>query len=121
MGGHQSLISSVFEGRDPFDDPFFTRPFGSPFGGPFGSMFEPGVFGGNGNPFVGAPPSGFIEQQEPQPNKRRGPVIQELDSDDERADDGGATKMNDNPRKHSRLSKEPYIEIPDDDAEGMLD
>ncbi|XP_057524802.1 uncharacterized protein LOC130804400 [Amaranthus tricolor] len=117
MGGHQSLISSVFGGRDPFDDPFFTRPFGNPLGSPFGSMFEPGLFGGNGNPFVGAHPSGFIEQQEPQPNKRRGPVIQELDSDDEHADDGGAMKMNENPRKHSRLSKEPYIEIPDDDAE----
>lgn len=113
MGGPQSMISSFFGGRDPFDDPFFTRPFGS--------MFESGFFGGNGTPFPGAPQAGFIEQRESQPNKRRGPVIQELDSDDEHAEDGGAKKTKDNSRKHSRLAGEPYVEIPDDASDGAAD
>ncbi|KMT12255.1 hypothetical protein BVRB_5g101980 isoform B [Beta vulgaris subsp. vulgaris] len=113
MGGHQNLLSSVFGGRDPFDDPFFTRPFGSPFG----SMFESGFFGANGNPFTNTHPAGFIQQQEPQPNKRRGPVIEELNSDEEHAE-GGAEKTKENPRKHSRLAKEPHVEIPDDELDG---
>lgn len=115
MGGHQSMLSSVFGGRDPFDDPFFTRPLGNPFG----SMFESGFFGGNGNPFIGAHPAGFIQQQEPQPNKRRGPVIEELVSDDENVEDEGVQKTKDNhPRKHPKLAREPYVEIPDDESDG---
>ncbi|KAL2902221.1 Myeloid leukemia factor 2 [Bienertia sinuspersici] len=116
MGGHQSMISSFFGGRDPFDDPFFTRPFGSPFG----SMFESGLFGSNGSPFPGARPAGSIEQQEPQLNKRRGPVIEELDSDDEHAEDGDTKKTKDSSRKHSRLADAPYVEIPDDTS-GVTD
>ncbi|XP_021753984.1 uncharacterized protein LOC110719372 [Chenopodium quinoa] len=114
MGGHPSMLSSVFGGRDPFDDPFFTRPFGSPFG----RMFETGLFGDNGNPFTGTHPAGFIQHQEPQPNKRRGPVIEELDSDDEHDEEDDAKKTEDNHRrKHSRLASEPYIEISDDETD----
>lgn len=114
LGGPQSLLSSVFGGRDPFDDPFFTRPFGSPFE----SMFESRVFGPSGGPFAGAPPAGFIEQQEPQHNKRRGPIIEEINSDDEEAEGEGASNARNNPRKHSRIDKGPSIEVPDDEADG---
>lgn len=112
MGGPQSMISSFFGGRDPFDDPFFSRPFGS--------MFESSFFGGNGTPFPGAPQPGFIEQESPA-NKRRGPVIEELNSDDEHTEDGGSKKTKDNSRKHSRLAGEPYVEIPDDVPDGGAD
>lgn len=116
MGGHQSLFSSVFGGRDPFDDPFFAR-HARPLGSPFGNMFESSFFGPMGNPFSGAFPSGFIEHQVPQDNERRGPVIEELDSDDENAANEGDTKAKENPRKHGRLDKEPYVEVPDDEAD----
>ncbi|KAL9246790.1 hypothetical protein vseg_020283 [Gypsophila vaccaria] len=119
FGGHRSLMSSFFGGRDPFDDPFFTQPFG-------GSMFEPSLFGPHVSPFAHAPfahapfastpHAGFIEQQEPQPNKRRGPVIEELSSDDEKTENGGPSQTEDHPRKHSRLDKEPIVEIPDDEG-----
>ncbi|XP_039063579.1 uncharacterized protein LOC120208351 [Hibiscus syriacus] len=39
FGSRGTMMSSLFGGRDPFDDPFFTRPFDS--------MFEPSL-GGNG-------------------------------------------------------------------------
>ncbi|XP_021858567.1 uncharacterized protein [Spinacia oleracea] len=120
MGGHQSIFSSVFGGRDPFDDPFFTRPFGSPFGGMLetGLFGGSGLFGGNGNPFAGAHPAGFVQQQESQPNKRRGPVIEELNSDDEHEEGGGSEEAKDyHPRKHSRLAREPYVEISDDETD----
>lgn len=121
FGAHGSLISSVFGGTDPFDDPFFTRPFG---GNPFRSMFESSFFGAGGSPFADAP-AGFLEHQQsiphahvqPQTNRRRGPIIEELDSDDEKAKDDGATERKVIPRKHSRSGKEPYIEDPNDDAE----
>lgn len=114
LGRPQSLLSSFFGGRDPFDDPFFTRPFGSPFE----SVFESSFFRPAASPLTSASPAGFIEQQQPQPNKRRGPIIEEINSDDENAEDGGASRMGDNPRKHSRLDKEPSVQVPDDEADG---
>ncbi|CAI9093829.1 OLC1v1029413C2 [Oldenlandia corymbosa var. corymbosa] len=110
-GGPRDLMSSVFGGRDPFADPFFTRPFGG--------MFESGFFGSAGNPFVGAQPSGFLGNQPPPPPPRsRGPVIEELNSDEEKDEKEGASEKKDNPRKHGRSSNEPLVEIPDDEAEG---
>jgi len=114
LGRPQSLISSFFGGRDPFDDPFFTRPFGSPFE----SIFESSFFGPTANPLTSAPPAALIEQQQPQQNKRRGPIIEEINSDDENAEDGGASRRGDNPRKHSKLDKEPFVQVPDDEADG---
>ncbi|KAK9716457.1 hypothetical protein RND81_06G234900 [Saponaria officinalis] len=113
FGGHRSLMSSFFGGRDPFDDPFFTQPLGG--------MFESNFFGPHAAPlahapFMSAPHAGFIEQQEPQPNKRRGPVIEELSSDDEKTENGGPSNNEDYPRKHSRLDREPYVEIPVDEG-----
>ncbi|XP_042481416.1 myeloid leukemia factor 1-like [Macadamia integrifolia] len=129
-GGHRNLIPSLFGGRDPFDDPFFNRPSGGMFGpsmfGPsmFGpSMFGPSMFGPRGSFFGDAPASGFVEHEPPQANKSEGLVIKELNSDDEEvgAEDEklkAFKEKNDNPRKHSRSSKEPYVEDPDDEAEG---
>ncbi|KAG4206490.1 hypothetical protein ERO13_A03G011700v2 [Gossypium hirsutum] len=102
FGGHKSLLSNFFNGRDPFDDPFFTRPFDS--------MFESSFFGPGHNPFPDRHPSGFIEQQAPEPKRPRGPIIQELDSDDEK-------EMKENPRKQGRSKDEPHVEVPDDETE----
>ncbi|XP_061348233.1 uncharacterized protein LOC133293659 [Gastrolobium bilobum] len=109
-GPPRSLFSSVFGGRDPFDDPFFTRPFGgmfpsSPFGGPTGFPFPPDMH-----------PSGFLEHQAPEPSRQRGPIIQELNSDDENEDTTEEKKGN--PRKHRRSNNEPLVEHPDDELEG---
>ncbi|KAK7264447.1 hypothetical protein RJT34_32056 [Clitoria ternatea] len=109
VGPPRNLISSFFGGRDPFDDPFFTRPFGgmfesSPFGGPAGFPFPAGMH-----------PSGFLEHQAPEPSRPRGPIIQELDSDDDKEDN---TEKKGNPRKHSRSSNEPFVEHPEDELEG---
>ncbi|XP_031268244.1 uncharacterized protein LOC116126715 [Pistacia vera] len=107
FGGPRSLISSFFGGRDPFDDPFFTRPFGG--------MLESNFFGPTGSPLTNMQPSAFIEHQAPEPKRSRGPVIEELNSDEEEA----AVKENkENPRKHGRSSKEPFVEDPDDVVEG---
>ncbi|TYG77455.1 hypothetical protein ES288_D03G195900v1 [Gossypium darwinii] len=102
FGGHKSLLSNFFNGRDPFDDPFFTRPFDS--------MFESSFFGPGHNPFPDMHPSGFIEQQAPEPKRPSCPIIQELDSDDEK-------EMKENPRKHGRSKDEPHVEVPDDETE----
>ncbi|KAK7330689.1 hypothetical protein VNO77_24887 [Canavalia gladiata] len=110
FGPPRSLFSSFLGGRDPFDDPFFTRPFGgmfesSPFGGPTGFPFAPDMH-----------PSGFLEHQAPEPRRQRGPIIQELDSDDENEDETEEKK--ENPRKHRRSNNEPVVEHPDDELQG---
>ncbi|XP_065858016.1 uncharacterized protein [Euphorbia lathyris] len=107
FANHRSLMSNFFGGRDPFDNPFFTRPFG-------GGMFESHFFGSNGSPFASMRPS-FIENQPPEPKKLSGPIIEELSSDDENEE--AEKNKKENPRKHGRSSKEPYVEDPDDEAE----
>ncbi|XP_058764101.1 uncharacterized protein LOC131637524 isoform X1 [Vicia villosa] len=156
FGSSRSLMSSVFGGRDPFDDPFFTSPFGGMFqssimSGPSGFPFSremqrPGFpfpsemqqpdfpFAQNmqmpGFPFApnmlssGFPfgpemnPSVFHENQAraPEPSSRRGPIIQQLDSDDENEDETEEKK--ENPKRHRRSSVEPSVEHPDDEHEG---
>lgn len=112
FGGQRSLISSFFEGRDPFDDPFFARPFGS--------MFNSSFFGSSGNPFMNPHASGFLEHQPPQPNPLRGqgPIIEEIDSDDEGEDEKtkGKEARKENLRKHGRSNQEPIVEDPDDET-----
>ncbi|KAI3881917.1 hypothetical protein MKW92_010026 [Papaver armeniacum] len=127
FGGHQSLVSSFFGGRDPFDSPFFNRPFGGGGGnsmfGPsmFGqSMIGPSMFGANGGGVSrDAPASGFIQNVPVQENKQGGGlVIQEINSDDEEEESKQEVdEQKENPRKHSRSSKEAYVEDPDDAAE----
>lgn len=113
FGRPGSLISSFFGGRNPFDDPFFTRPFGYLMGP---SMFDPrpGILGDTGN-------TGFIEQAPP-PSKPKGPgpVIKELNSDDEEDDEEEKIDEDkkDNPRKRSRSSEEPEVQHPVEETEG---
>lgn len=120
-----SLLSNIFGGQDPFDDPFFTQPFG---GMMRPGMLGPGLFGSNGSPFGGfGGNAGFLEQQraplppEPSQNRSQGPIIRELGSDDEEEEEegekGAEEERKDNPRKHSRPSKAPYVQDPDDEVE----
>lgn len=111
FGGRRSLISSFFGGRDPFDDPFFTQPFGG--------MLGSNVFGSMPSPFMEMHPAGFIEHHPPAPQAKRsrGPIIEELNSDDEQeADQGGEG----NHRKHARSSNGSYIQDPSEEYEGAL-
>ncbi|XP_038688109.1 uncharacterized protein LOC119987308 isoform X2 [Tripterygium wilfordii] len=108
FGSQRSLMSSFFGGRDPFDDPFFTRPFGG--------MFESSFFGSGGSPFPGMQPPAFLEHQAAEPMPSRGPIIEEINSDGEKEETD--EKIKEKPRKHARSSSEPYVEVPDDEAEG---
>ncbi|XP_076918256.1 uncharacterized protein LOC143578630 [Bidens hawaiensis] len=98
-------MPSLFGERDPFDIPFFTQPFGgmlhpdpfghtmgplmgaSPFGsslfGPYGSPFGSNLIGPNGSPFMDTRVPIMREHRQSMPNGSRGPVIEELNSDDE--------------------------------------
>lgn len=117
--GPNSLLSNVFGGRDPFDDPFFSSPFGNDpfFTRPFGNMMESSFFGPSISPFAGPRTSGFLENQPSEPNRRRGPIIEELNSDDEKEEDEASKEQKGNPRKHARSSKEPIVEQLDDEVE----
>lgn len=110
FGGGRSIMSSFFGGRDPFDDPFFTRPFGG--------MFESSFFGPRGNPFPDMHRPAFIERQAPEPQRSRGPIIEELDSDDEK--EATVNEKKENPRKHGRSSNGPFVEDPDDEVQGEV-
>lgn len=107
FGGNRSLLPSLFGGRGPFDDPFFTRPFGG--------MFESSFFGSSGSPFMNMHPTGFLEHQAPQPERPRGPIIEELISDNENEDTDKEKK--ENPRKHGRSSSKAFVEDPEDEVE----
>ncbi|XP_052170759.1 uncharacterized protein LOC127786980 [Diospyros lotus] len=108
FAGPRSLLPGFFGGRDPFDDPFFTRPFGG--------VFESGFFGPAGNPFPDLHAPQILGHQVSQPNRPSRPIIEELNSDDEREQEDNEKK--DKPRKHGRSNKEPYVEEPEDEAEG---
>ncbi|KAL8114490.1 hypothetical protein AgCh_021373 [Apium graveolens] len=89
FGGHQSLASSFFGGRDPFDDPFFNRPFG----GMLGPMMNADPFN-MGFPMInnhhfGFPTHGPLmnASQSPGAYRSKGPIIEELNSDDEVVED----------------------------------
>jgi hypothetical protein len=126
FGSQRSLLSGFFGGRDPFDDPFFTRPFGGLFestffgssGNPFANMHPSPFDNMHPSPFDNMHPSGYIEQQVPEPKKSRGPIIEELDPDNEKTE--GDEEKKENPRKHGMRSKEPFVEDPDDEAEGEM-
>ncbi|CAN4127541.1 unnamed protein product [Withania somnifera] len=118
FGGQRSLLSGFFGGRDPFDDPFFTNPFGG--------MFGSSPFGPSGGLFMDSHMSGFLEQQPSVPFQQppalfqqprsRGPVIEELDSDDEKEEKDILEEKKQNTRKHARPRTDPFVEYPDDEA-----
>ncbi|XP_057807394.1 uncharacterized protein LOC131022042 isoform X2 [Salvia miltiorrhiza] len=93
FGFPDSMFSSIFGGKDPFDDPFFSRSHGSLFGSDNVS---------SGNP-------GNVQHT----SRSKGPVIEELDSDgegapeDEENDAGSASWTN----------KNPLVEHPDDQGD----
>lgn len=69
-------------------------------------------------PALNVQPSGFLERNTLQPNRSKGPIIEELNSDDEKEIDDQEEK-NDNPRKHDRPEKEAYVEDQDYQTEGV--
>ncbi|KAK8964078.1 hypothetical protein KSP40_PGU000515 [Platanthera guangdongensis] len=114
LGRPGSLMSSFFGGRDPFDDPFFTQPFQS--------MMPPGLFGSGGSMFGAsnhATHGGFLEHQNLSPKVSRGPLIKELNSDDEEEEEGEGADLENkvNSRKHLRSDNNPYVQEPDEDVE----
>ncbi|KAK1285792.1 hypothetical protein QJS10_CPB20g01524 [Acorus calamus] len=125
FGLRGDLMSNFFGGPDPFDDPFFTRPFGGMFSsdmfGPnrFGmfhsNMFGPSLF--NRSMFGEPNNTGFIEAQPPQANNLRGPIIQELSSDDEEMQEGESGKeVRDAEGKKGRPNKEAFVQEPDEEV-----
>lgn len=109
FGGHQSLTSSFFGGRDPFDDPFFTRPFG----GMLGPMMNADPFNVSmgsshmmSSHHSGFPTHGPLMNAHPSPGAIRsnGPIIEELNSDDEVVEDEEKEHA---PKKHCRSSEGP--------------
>ncbi|KAJ0968614.1 hypothetical protein J5N97_025531 [Dioscorea zingiberensis] len=110
----QKKKARMKRGRGGWDD-FFG--FGDPFAG----------FGGHGicvvNIFGGKEqaPQSRKSSKSSKSSKSKGPIIRELSDDDddnveeERDEDIEVKK---NPKKHSRLSKEPYVQDPDEEAKG---
>ncbi|CAJ1949826.1 unnamed protein product [Sphenostylis stenocarpa] len=93
---HGRMMPSLFGGRDPFDDPFFSDPFDSLLG----------------------PNSASTAMQKP--NRGKGIVIEELDSDDEETDNCPQHGDKDFDKKNSKSTMEPSVEHPDDDFSGMF-
>ncbi|KAL1828440.1 uncharacterized protein LOC108205732 [Daucus carota subsp. sativus] len=102
FGVHRNLTSSFFGGRDPFDDPFFSRPSGGMLGpmmnlDPFSaSMGLPSGFSTHEHLMNAHPSAGA--------NRSRGPIIEELNSDDEVVEDEEKKHA---PKKHCRSSEGP--------------
>ncbi|CAH9137418.1 unnamed protein product [Cuscuta epithymum] len=126
FGPDRSLMSSFFGGRDPFDDPFFTQPFGGMFGsgifgpgeqqfmGPNQARFHEAMFfPPSRSQFMGSHPVELIEHCPIPPTISRGPIIEELNSDDEHEEKKGTTGKG-NPRKHGRLSEEAFVQDPEE-------
>ncbi|KAL6494071.1 hypothetical protein OROGR_031980 [Orobanche gracilis] len=92
-----SMFPSLFGGSGPFDDPFFTRPFGS--------MFEPSTFSSNN-------PANL------QPIRSSRPKIEELDSAEEVE---GVEKQENDATDAALRNRNPLVEHPEDQTDGMTD
>ena len=93
FGFQGKMMPSLFGGRDPFDDPFFSDPFDSLFG------------------------SNSASRAMQKPNREKGIVIEELDSDDDEvADNCPQQGDKDFDKKKSRATLEPSVEHPEDDV-----
>ncbi|KAL3616548.1 hypothetical protein CASFOL_039938 [Castilleja foliolosa] len=93
FGFSGSVFPSVIGGKDPFDDPFFSRPLGSLFGS--SSNFSP---------------DSAVDVQQ---TRSKGPIIQELDSDDE-GEPVEKQNENDGVSDTFRRNRNPLVEHPDD-------
>ncbi|KAK9079730.1 hypothetical protein SSX86_001403 [Deinandra increscens subsp. villosa] len=119
-------IPDLFGGRNPFDDPFFTRPFGGIFPpGPLGSPFMD--FNPFGSSFLGPRATPFVEQaprihesRPSLPNNSRGPIIEELNSDDEEEQHVAEDSKNKNSGEYVRSETQPYIVHPEDDFDAQI-
>ncbi|XP_052193984.1 uncharacterized protein LOC127802303 isoform X2 [Diospyros lotus] len=107
LGHERSLMSHIFEGRDPFDDPFFTRPSGSMFGS---SLF------GSGVPFGDSP---HVIR-----SNLKGPIIEELhmeeeeeEEEEEEVDGADVNKDKRKAKMNIAANKHPHVEHPDDKAD----
>lgn len=69
-------------------------------------------------PAMNVQPSDFLERNTLPTNRSKGPIIEELNSDDEKEIDDQEEK-NDNPRKHDRPKKEAYAEDQEYQTDGM--
>jgi len=78
---------------------------------------RPSAFPDHLSAFAEYPPA-FLEHQPPEPKRSRGPIIEELNSDDEKEET--VREKKENPRKHGRSSNGPFIQDPDDGGEGKL-
>lgn len=87
FSSHRGMLSSIFGGRDPFDDPFFNRPFKN--------MLEPSIVHTRG---------ALDDFPHPNTSNSMGLVIEELDTDDE--PEG----------RNNHSGKGPLIEHPDDEG-----
>jgi len=76
------------------------------------------MFGLHGGINGGVLNAGGFQQQVPEPSRPKGPIIEELSSDDEDNADANENdekkKANPVKLKHPRISKEPYVEEPDE-------
>ncbi|XP_071698248.1 uncharacterized protein [Rutidosis leptorrhynchoides] len=118
-------MPGLFGGRDPFDDPFFTRPFGGMLssglgGSPFMDLNSIGtsLFGPRPNPFMVEQAPRIHESRPSFPSNSRGPIIEELNSDDENEQHDAQDRNLDNPRRHGRSGMQPYVQHPDEEFEG---
>ncbi|MBA0589568.1 uncharacterized protein LOC105802594 isoform X1 [Gossypium raimondii] len=97
FGSHNGMMSSLFGGKDPFDDPVFSRPFSS--------IFEPSIFD-----------QSTTSREAPKGNGGKGIVIEELNSDgeeDKEKDEGNT--------EHDGSGKEPFVEhLDDSDNDGKI-
>lgn len=109
FGFSGSMFPSIFGGRDPFDDPFFTRPFGS--------MFGSSAFGSN---------SAHGESRHASASRSKGPIIEELDSDDERVVEDKGHDVNtdgdneDKFKENAWSNRNPLVEHPEDQTRGNM-
>lgn len=97
------IMSSIFWGRDPFDDPFFTCPFTN---SSQSSVLHPRT------------PSDDLQQVD----ESNSPVIQEIDMDDEEEapleleeDDVSGSKKK---RDRAYANRNPLVEHPEDQTDG---
>lgn len=100
----RGIMSSIFGGRDPFDDPFFTLPFPNLSQS---SMLQPRT-----------PPDDLQQVGE-----SNGPVIQEIDMDDEEEaplepeEEDGDVNGSNKKRDRAYANRHPLVEHPEDQTD----
>ncbi|KAI3727524.1 hypothetical protein L6452_16140 [Arctium lappa] len=96
-----------------------VSPFGHA-GNPFMGVnsFGSSLYGPNGSPFMDAHAPRIHEHRQSLPDTSRGPIIEELNSDEEKEEPEAGHSKKENPHKHGRSARQPYVEQPDDRTKG---